>query len=663
MTKNIALYSSYLLFLSILLTACSNPTETQTLGTYSVVSPTPVNNTYLSVYRAQKLYSVNQSNAVGLVVDAYWTQNNKYIVSGGADNSIRIFDLGGEQKAILHHNVASTLVSVAVSTDSKLIASASIDGTIILWDADKNSEIVRLVNSDYQLRKIEFTPDNKNLVVLTSGARPRALLLNLTSGQPQRLYTDEVGVVAVTANPNLGKYLFGLANGRILIWDYFTRSSVELASPQGKDKLGLITSLALTKNGSHLISVYRPSPESNDIIMRWDLQSHKSEVVPISSVRETYNIAVMQQPITNIVILAISNQQGEITLFDLEKGSQISKLQGHSSFISSLRFDEANNHLLTASVDKSIKVWDISQAKSVLTIASNDYAPVTSQAIDASNKLFAGGFSNGEIKVWNVKGGKQTLTIKAHTLPVTKIAISPNGELLATTAKDPSSATKFDNEVKIWSSSTGQLVASHKYHKKFLLALTFSADSQNVFSSSFDNQLVAYNITKAVANNIGSNSDHVYSFDVSPNGKFMAVTTGTDFVKVYNLESQQKISEWAIDRRHAGVVKFNWNSTSLFLGGETLTEWDISTGVKRQEFANTSSAGATLGISNDDKLLFSIGLPQNTIDIWEVASGKKIAAIPLGSFAAHITTLSKDAKFLLTSSQYSSEITIFSVTS
>ena len=63
-----------------------------------------------------------------------FSPNGKRIVSGGADGTVRLWDVetGSILKTLTGHT--GSIESVSFSPDGKMLASGSVDGTILLWD-------------------------------------------------------------------------------------------------------------------------------------------------------------------------------------------------------------------------------------------------------------------------------------------------------------------------------------------------------------------------------------------------------------------------------------------------------------------------------------------------------------------------------------------------
>jgi WD40 repeat protein len=68
--------------------------------------------------------------------------------------------------------------------------------------------------------------------------------------------------------------------------------------------------------------------------------------------------------------------------------------------------------------------------------------PVSSVAFCPDGKTLASASVDKTIKLWEVLTGKERATLKGHTKPVSSVAFSPDGKLLA--------SGSFDNTIKVW---------------------------------------------------------------------------------------------------------------------------------------------------------------------------------------------------------------------
>jgi WD40 repeat protein len=111
--------------------------------------------------------------------------SEKLLVAGcdGGFITIRSVETGNQEKSIL---TSKDVNAVAFSTDGKLVASGSDDGTVALWDVSNGKEVsTSRGNTDEEKRHtrevwaVAFTPDGKELI--SSGADGKIIFWNLPS--------------------------------------------------------------------------------------------------------------------------------------------------------------------------------------------------------------------------------------------------------------------------------------------------------------------------------------------------------------------------------------------------------------------------------------------------------------------------------------------------
>ena len=147
-----------------------------------------------------------------------FSPDNKRIVSGSHDNTVKIWDIESGEciKTLTGHKHLT--YSVAFSPDGKMVASGSFDKTVKLWNAETGEEIRTLQGHQGQIRVVAFSPDG---TVLASGAEDgTAKIWEVSTGK--RLQNIEVHkpswVHGLAFSPD-GRY-FASSDYHIRIWEF-----------------------------------------------------------------------------------------------------------------------------------------------------------------------------------------------------------------------------------------------------------------------------------------------------------------------------------------------------------------------------------------------------------------------------------------------------------
>jgi WD40 repeat protein len=105
--------------------------------------------------------------------------DGKHVVSGAADNSVRLWSIASVKTLRVFKGHTSQVIALACSPDGKLIASAGgafprekgkkVDGdyAIRVWDAKTGKELCQFAGHKFGVKSIAFTPDSKRILSLS----------------------------------------------------------------------------------------------------------------------------------------------------------------------------------------------------------------------------------------------------------------------------------------------------------------------------------------------------------------------------------------------------------------------------------------------------------------------------------------------------------------
>ncbi|WP_392531313.1 protein kinase [Nostoc sp. C117] len=281
-------------------------------------------------------------------------------------------------------------------------------------------------------------------------------------------------------------------------------------------------------------------------------------------------------------ILASTNDDKNIKLWDLNKKKLIASLSGHRQAVKSVAFSPDGKILATASDDKTIKLWHISTLKEICTLLGHSHA-VKSVAFSANGQILASGSWDKTIKLWNVNTGAEICTLTGHQLKVNSVAFSPQGEILASASYDRTirlwqnnSEREFkncpcytllgtlsghawavltvafspdgkilatgsdDNTIKLWEVNTGQLISTLLGHSWSVVALAFTADGETLISGSWDKTVKLWRVNTAEEIiTLSGHTDSISAIAVNPVAQLIASGSRDKTIKLWQLVEQQ----------------------------------------------------------------------------------------------------------------------------
>ncbi|MBW4507591.1 MAG: WD40 repeat domain-containing protein [Scytonematopsis contorta HA4267-MV1] len=253
------------------------------------------------------------------------------------------------------------------------------------------------------------------------------------------------------------------------------------------------------------------------------------------------------------------------------------------------------------------------------------------------------------------------LTLSGHTAPLRTIALSKNGQILASTSDDKT--------IKLWNPKTGELISTiNEQSANGIRGLAIFPDGQTILGYGYGNTIKLWNATTGkVIRTVDVKSD-VYSVVIASDGETIISGSADNQVKFWNSKNGQRIRTW---KANAYSLAISSDGKTLFTGGEnggivrlrnTKTGKILRTFIppkpKNPIFENQmASSVSSLAISPDGQYLVTGGyddsfqsIPQTdgkNIKVWNLRTGKLAHNFSIGA-SVNALVISPDSKAFVT---------------
>ena len=143
-------------------------------------------------------------------------------------------------------------------------------------------------------------------------------------------------------------------------------------------------------------------------------------------------------------------------------------LEGHSTLVHRVAVSPDGLHLISASFDHTLKLWDLETGRELRTLSGHSES-VEDVAVSPDGRRAVSASRDFTLKVWDLETGRELRTLERHSHFVSGVAVSPDGRR-AVSASD-------DKMLKVWELDTENHLATFTADAAFLCCVFASADA------------------------------------------------------------------------------------------------------------------------------------------------------------------------------------------
>jgi WD40 repeat protein len=516
--------------------------------------------------------------ATGTVVSVAVSRGG-LVAAGTLDDVVHLWDLmTGRLLAELEGHRA-WVRAVAISDDGHLLASGGSDHTVRMWALPAGVLLRVLEGHGGEVSAVGFSPDGR---ILASGDRARALRLwNLPDGVLRCTLPQDADVTAVAFSPRDLALAVGDGGGKVTLWDSRATEVIWRG-----DAHHAIRCIAFSPDGDRLAS-----GGYDDAVTIWNVSTGSPE-------------------------RTLGRREGT-------DASDWSK----RTYAQSLAFSPdgqtlaVGNECWMESIE--VRLWDTATWKQYRTFKGHMFHVSLDFSADGTLLITGGG---GEVKVWDLRAPESKQDSTGHLDSIGPVAVSADGELLASGSGDQDSEWKSqDSSVLVWDAHTGNLNRTLAGHREAVIAVAFAPDeSATLVSAGYDGVVKLWNANEGTCLRTSTTWAECSYRRVSNDCRTLAVGTSEKSVQLWNLVLDE---DCRILTGHEGWVAslaFAPSDEALASGSAdgTVRVWDLATGELKRTLAGHDGGVAVVQFGPGGRTLASFG--GRTLMLSDVDSGTAV---------------------------------------
>lgn len=552
------------------------------------------------------------------------------LFSASADKTIQTWTLpDGMAKAKFEH--AGPITAFALSKDGTRIAAAA-DKLAKIWTVADGKEVGAIALAG-EAKSLALSPDGTRLVV--AGADKLARVYGLDSKLLEILPHD--GAVQAAAFVDAKKVVTAGADKLARLW---TSSLLWQGSHQGPVRQALFTpkgDQVITAGDDKAIKVWNAadgkeikslaadgpiaqlsvngdgtkiaSAGADKSVKIWTVADGKATTISLPAIAQGISLS----PNGQRVAIALAEGPGNvIRVHDLGLGKDVQIFADHAGPIKALRFLGDGRTLISASADKTARVFDVG----VVALAAHPAGPTFAQYHGNAQQLITAG-ADKTIRLWDLAKMSPVKSFGPLADPIKAIALSKDFTKVGVAA---------GKTVRVFALADGKESAPLN-HSADVLSLSFSPDGTRIATGSVDKQTRIWDAAAGKELQFFAQDEAVDAVIYAPAGNLVISAAG----KSTRLDAPSIVRAMQADAGPTHAVVLIPANTHVLTGGadKTAKMWNLGTGALERSFAGAGAPLRAVAVAKNGQLVAAGGADQ-TVRVYQFADAKELGTVKAG---------------------------------
>jgi WD40 repeat protein len=464
--------------------------------------------------------------------------NGSHLVIAGEDQSLRVWAVP-QGNEVMRFTLPAAIISMALSPDGHHLMTYCFDNTARVWQMAGGQETVRVAD----IKHASFSPDGRLTThsldgsvwqwEMTTVPEPLALLPYPKTGQPR----DTLRAAAFA--PSGGRLATAGADGYARLWDVYKLQELEYL---------------LHETGVRTVTFDREGKQLGTLTQGWAAWVWNFET------RQSLRLHHRDKKVRALAFspdgrhVATGGDDNAVWIWELPSGNLVRNLP-HESRVHAVSFSADGKRLATSSGPSSqvpfsemahsgdtASVWEVHSGQPLARVQHETlprfhlwtHPLLEAIALSPDGELLATASADGTARLWTVPGGAQQARLQEHTGRVRALAFSPDGKYLATTD---------EQAARLWEVRTGRRVAL-LHHGKGVSALAFDPKGSFLATTCEDQTTRVWAVPDGLeVSRRKDNSAVGRSITFSPDAKCLATACSDDAVHLWFWEADWLLTE------------------------------------------------------------------------------------------------------------------------
>ncbi|MEM8639112.1 MAG: hypothetical protein AAGG51_09895 [Cyanobacteria bacterium P01_G01_bin.54] len=479
-----------------------------------------------------------------------FSSDDQYIVSGGADSTVRVWDLAGQELATMEGHEES-ITAVAISEDDQFIVSGSTDKTVKLWNFE-GEEVQTFEGHKDSVSSVAISPDNKTVI---SGGEDGVLVLWKVGNPEEYNSFPQAGrTTNIIFSDDGQKFWTGSESGEIILWELDGNRDLTFESIEDEF-------LGIARYGDRIMS--RGWGQLNV----WDLSGNFIRGFGI-----TFNVSFLSGGASSLTYSGRAKQVALTSPFTgFTKDIQVKRLdindhfwnynhrkivpetlKGHQNTVNDIIMNKTGELIVSASADKKVNIWnagfkfDVRRRRKINGVLVLNENRILTSSEGAYDEIF----KDPKLHIWN------PFTRLRDEVLLGSFDFASSSEGIAN-SKKRKNTYMLDSQGKTTKVLMGSPIVNEIETGESLIA-TISEHHNGVFD------IHVYNVADGVLlTTLDGHKSQIHSITFSKNKKLIAIVDESGKLQVWDILQRSRVSSIDLDKSKTSNLTFNSTNTQI----------------------------------------------------------------------------------------------------
>ncbi|HLK56087.1 MAG TPA: AAA-like domain-containing protein, partial [Chthonomonadaceae bacterium] len=350
-------------------------------------------------------------------------------------------------------------------------------------------------------------------------------------------------------------------------------------------------------------------------------------------------------------LLALGNNNGTVTLWDVQSGRVRLTLRGHPRGVDSVCFSSDSKRLITLSVgfglpdgvfEAMTKVWETDTGRCLFTLTKEDAA-----ALSHDGRYVVTGNYEGIVRIWDIATGRPIESWRGSSSNLTSVAFSPDGLRVAT--------GDLYGTVQVWDVAARHRVLRLKHATDRAWA-TFSPDGRRLLTWGDDGTAKAWEAQTGRLLLTLRLPEMVRFGNFYPDGRRIVTISRenkrddpNDTVRVWDAWSDRHTLQFQAHPAAVKALAFSPDGKRLVTGGKEAVAriWEAATGRPLLALSGHTAPIYCVAYAPDGRQVVT-GSDDSTARVWDAESGSALFVLRGGGGRVNAVAWSPDGHYIVT---------------